>query len=217
MNTMNYINFVVLRLKSESLKSRIIHKSFFLKFTATATKSGMLPYFQRLIEGLKLYLVKTDNEDIKTLRPTALDTLASLARTIGTENFLPLATDTMNLGLTLIEDSDDPDLRRSCYNLFAAMSEVLKQDIASALPKIVDAMIVSVKSTEGVLADFKDEEGDPQPEDEDDELDQEYDIEKSDDEDDDDDDVLGYSVENAYMEEKEEAIVALKELAEYTG
>lgn len=183
----------------------------------------MLPFFPRLIEGLKFYLVKTDNEDIITLRPTAIDTLASLARTIGKENFLPLAGDTMNLGLTLIEDSTDPDLRRSCYNLFSAMGEVLKSDIESALPKIIESMIASVKSTEGIQPEF-DENDDENGingfngvEDEDDEANREFDIENSDGEDDDDDELGGFSVENAYMDEKEEAVVALKELAQNTG
>lgn len=42
---------------------------------------------------------------------------------------------------------------------------------------------------------------------------EEEDIEHSDDE---DDDIEGYSVENAYIEEKEESVLALKEIAEYT-
>lgn len=50
-----------------------------------------------------------------------------------------------------------------------------------------------------------------------DENDDEEDIENTDNEEDgDDDDVAGYSVENAYIEEKEEAIMALKEIAQYT-
>lgn len=189
--------------------------------SATAAKENMLPYFPRLIEALKVYLVKTDNEDLIQLRPTAIDTLASLARTIGRDNFLPLATDTMNLGLTLIDGSTDPDLRRSCYNLFSAMGEVLKTDIASALPKIVESMIISVKSTEGIQPDFDDNEdalNGVDDEDIDEDPSKEYDIENTDgEEDDDDDDVGAYSVENAYMDEKEEAVVALKELAENTG
>lgn len=46
----------------------------------------------------------------------------------------------------------------------------------------------------------------------------EEDIENSDNEDDndDDDDVIGYNVENAFVEEKEEAILALREIAEHT-
>lgn len=45
----------------------------------------------------------------------------------------------------------------------------------------------------------------------------EEDIENTDDEEDlDDDDVAGYRVNSAYVEEKEEAILALKEIAQYT-
>jgi len=188
--------------------------------TATAAKSNMLPYFPRLIQGLKMYLLITEDENICTLRPLAVDTLAALARTIGKENFLPLAVDTMNLGLALLMDSDDPDLRRSCYNLFGSMSEVLNDDMAEALPQIVGKMIESVKSSEGLLEEHKDDEDKNSADiaaslltaDVDDE---EIDIENSDEED--DDDIVGYSVENAYLDEKEEAIIGLRELAEHTG
>lgn len=176
--------------------------------TSNAANSNMLPYFQQLIEMLKMYLVKTDDESICTLRPNAIDTLAALARTIGKENFLPLAVDTMNLGLALIDDQSDPDLKRSCYNLFAAMSLILDDQISSALEKIVTSMIDSVKSTESILIGEKNGE---EVIDDNEDLNQEFDIEDSDG-DDDESDIMG--IENAYMEEKEEAVIALKEIAE---
>jgi hypothetical protein len=172
----------------------------------------MLPYFPQLIEGLKMYLVKTEDEDICALRPAAIDALAALARTIGKENFLPLAVDTMNLGLSLIEDKNDPDLKRSSYNLFAAMASILNEQIGSALERIVSSMIDSVKSTESIVLNDKENE---EIEDDQENNDQEIDIDNSDSENDDDEDFLG--IENSYMEEKEEAIIALKELAEHCG
>lgn len=183
--------------------------------TANAAKVYMLPYFPHLIEELKLYLIKSEDEDICAVRAQALDCLAALARTIGKQNFLPLAVDTMNLGLTLLKGCDDPELRSSCYNLFAAMSEVLNEEMASVLPELIDAMLTSVKSTEGIVPEFKDDEivdvFDTYQEET-----EEFDIENSDNEED-DDDIAGYSVENAYMAEKEEAIVALKDFAQHTG
>jgi importin-4 len=182
--------------------------------TSNAAKANLLPYFQQLIEGLKMYLVKTDDKDICTLRPSAIDTLAALARTIGKENFLPLAIDTMNLGLALIEDKEDPDLKRSCYNLFAAMASILNEEIGSAMDKIVSSMIDSIKSTDSIMCG-NDKESEEIIEDNCENIDQEFDIENSDDETEDDDELFG--IENAYMEEKEEAVIALKELAEYSG
>lgn len=189
--------------------------------TANAAKVHMLPYFPRLIESLKMYLVKTEDEDICALRPQAIDTFAALVRTIGKDNFLPLAVDTLNLGLTMLDNCDDPDLRRSCYNLFASMASSVKEDMAGSLTKIVESMLESVKSTEGIVPTFKDDNEDLvllNGADDEEEDDKEYDIENSDnDNDDEDDDIAGYSVENAYMDEKEEAILALMEFAEHTG
>lgn len=182
--------------------------------TSTAAKESMLPYFQQLIEGLKMYLVKTEDEDTVSLQPCAIDTLAALARTIGKDNFLPLAIDTMNFGLALIQDKSDPDLNRSCYNLFASMAMVLNEQMEPALDKIVGAMIDSVKSTDSIsIGNGKDVE--EVIEDNTENEDQEFDIENSDEETEEDDDIMG--IENSYMEEKEEAIIALKEIAEHTG
>lgn len=180
--------------------------------TSNAAKANLLPFFPQLIEGLKMYLVKTEDDDICSLRPCAIDTLAALARTIGKENFLPLAIDTMNLGLALLEDKDDPDLKRSCYNLFAAMAMILNEQIGSAMDKIVSSMIDSVKSTDSIMCGKDVEEV---IDDNSENIDQEFDIENSDDETEEDDELLG--IENAYMEEKEEAVIALKELAEHSG
>lgn len=187
--------------------------------TANAAKENMLPYFPRLIDSLKMYLVKSEDQDICTLRPQAIDTFAALVRTIGKDNFLPLAVDTLQLGLTMLDGCDDPDLRRSCYNLFASMASSVKEDMAGSLMKIVESMLESVKSTEGIVPTFKDDGNnliiDNEADDEED--DKEYDIENSDNENDEDEDIAGYSVENAYMDEKEEAILALMEFAEHTG
>lgn len=188
--------------------------------TTNAAKENMVPYFQQLIELLKPYLVITDNADIETLRPHAIDTLAALARQIGKENFMCIANDSMNIGFTLLS-VNEPETRRACYNLFASISASVNELMAQApLDKIVEMMIQSVKSTEGIVPTFKEDDEtldvvdtDPEPQDEN----QEIDIEQSDGEDEDDDDIAGYSVENAYMDEKEEAILALCELAEHTG
>lgn len=188
--------------------------------TATAAKEHMLPYFPQLIEGLKMYLVKTDNEDIIELRPQAIDTLATLARTIGKENFMPLASNTMTFALTLLDESnnDEPELRTSLYNLLAGLSEVVTVEMAPVLPKIVARMLDTVQNSEEVMASYRGEEtnGVDKANLLNDNSAAEIDIENSEDEDEDDEDIL-FSVENAYLDEKEEAIIALRSLAEFTG
>lgn len=154
---------------------------------ANAAKSNMLPYFPQLIAGLKMYLDKTDNAEILQLRPRAIDTLATLARTIGKENFMPLANDTMTFALTLLDEAtnDEPELKTSLYNLLAALAEVVNAEMAPVLEKIVGRMLDTVKSCEEVVPQFKangkanGENGD---------ADDEIDIELSDDEEDEDDD-----------------------------
>nr|XP_036220173.1 importin-4 isoform X2 [Bactrocera oleae] len=184
---------------------------------ANATNENMLPYFPRLITILQSYLAPTENEDIISLRPQAIDTLAALARTIGKQNFMPLATDTMTFALNLLEKAEDPDVRRALYNLIASLAEVVNEEMASVFPKVIERMFDSILSTEEVVPEFKDDDGVPAPAEEADENEDDIDIENSEGEDDDLDNIAGYSVENSYLDEKEEAILALKEFAEHTG
>lgn len=80
-----------------------------------------------------------------------LDTLGIFARTIGNENFLPMARESMELGIQLINKTNDPDLRKSAYGLFASVSSVLKQDMVAYLPTIMEVIIKAIKSDCGVV------------------------------------------------------------------
>lgn len=72
------------------------------------------------------------------------------------------------------------------YNLFAALAEVVSADIAPVLAKIVDRMLDSVKSSDDILPEFKDDSvADIDGNDENDDT-EDIDIETSDGEDDDD-------------------------------
>ncbi|XP_012138134.1 importin-4 isoform X2 [Megachile rotundata] len=189
---------------------------------AMASKEHMLPYFEKVIVILDSYLTEKQSEETMCLQVQAVDTLGVIARTIGDKNFAPLAGRSLNFGMELLKETEDPDLKKSIYGLFASISTIMKKDMAAALPEIIDYMITSIQSSEGIVPHLKEDETSAFPvyediSDNENENDEE-DIENTDNEDDyDDDDVAGYSVENAYIEEKEEAILALKEIAEHTG
>ncbi|XP_031846773.1 importin-4 [Nomia melanderi] len=185
---------------------------------ALASKEQMLPYFERVLSILNSYLSEQQTEETICLQVQAVDTLGVLARTIGNENFAPLADKSLNFGISLLKETQDPDLKKSIYGLFASISTILKKDMASALPEIIEYMILSIKSSEGIVPHYKEDESSALPVYDDineSENESEEDIENTDNEDD-DDDAVGYSVENVYIDEKEEAILALKEIAEQT-
>ena len=140
-----------------------------------------------------------------------LDTLGVIARSIGEATFLPFAEECLHFTLNLVKSKDDPDLRKCGYGVFASVATVLKNNISPALPTIVPLLLKAVESSEGVIAQIKDD-GDESsfPADA---LDDDEDVSPMDNDDDDEDDVAGYTVENAYLEEKEEACLALRELA----
>jgi hypothetical protein len=70
---------------------------------------------------------------------------------VGSEHFLPLAQGTVELGLNLLSKTDDPELRKSCYGLFAALSAVLKDDMRNILPTLVEPMLEALQSEEGIV------------------------------------------------------------------
>jgi len=80
-----------------------------------------------------------------------LDTLGVIARSIGKEHFAPLAATSLDLGIKLLRNTIDPDLRKSLYGLFAAISTVMKKEMAVTLPEIVEYMIMSIQSADGIL------------------------------------------------------------------
>lgn len=187
--------------------------------TANAAKEELVPYFAQIMDALKIYLTKEQPEETLCLQIQAVDTLGVLARTVGEETFRPLAQETLQLAMMLLKNVDDPDLRKSVYGLLASISTVIKGDIAVVLPDVVEIMLNSIKSQEGIVTEYKDDEENaafPVFEDLVDNPEDEEDIENSDSSDD-DLDVSCFNVENAFMEEKEEACLALGELARQAG
>ncbi|XP_076355100.1 importin-4-like isoform X1 [Tachypleus tridentatus] len=181
-----------------------------------ATKEALQPYFPQILEQLKVYLCEPQPGELLPLQVQAVDTLGVLARTIGRNHFIPMASDCMNMGLSLIDKVHDPDLRRCTYGLFASISVVLKGDMSPYLPVVMENMIDSLQSTEGIVTHFSEEDNKFPLFDELDDENDEEDIE-NDEDNDEENDVEGYSVENSYLEEKEDTCCALREIAANVG
>uniref|UniRef100_A0A668A623 Importin 4 n=1 Tax=Myripristis murdjan TaxID=586833 RepID=A0A668A623_9TELE len=180
---------------------------------ANAAKELLVPYFPPVIESLKGFLTAT-TEEMRPLQTQALDTLSVLARTIGNDVFSPLAAECVQLGLNLTDTIDDPDLRRCTYSLYSAVSTVSPDCLTPHLTAITTVMLLALKSTEGVTEDKTFVLLDDDDEDEDG---KDGDAVLEDEAEPDIHDVAGFSVENAYIDEKEDACDALGEIAFNTG
>ncbi|XP_051969767.1 importin-4-like [Xyrauchen texanus] len=182
---------------------------------ANAAKELLVPYFPPVIDSLKGFLTDTRDE-MRALQTQALDTLSVLAHTVGKEVFSPLAADCVQLGLNLTDAVDDPDLRRCTYSLFSALSEVSPDCLTPHLTPITTVMLLSLRSTEWVTSHLEEDKQFVLLDDDDDEGEEGDVVLDEDGENDgevDDTDVSGFSVENAYIDEKEDACDALGEIA----
>ncbi|KAF7988730.1 hypothetical protein HCN44_001303 [Aphidius gifuensis] len=232
--------FVILETEASTVHLRELALSA-ISASSNASKENMLPYFPKIMSILDIYLVNTNNEFVREfddddprmesnpncLLVQSLDTLGVLARTIGEKNFSPFITKSMNLSITLLTEVYDPDVRKSIYGLLASLALLTKKEMAPVLPQILDYIINSMQSSDGVVTYYKDDapivnsqftvyEDLDEKENEDEEDIENTDNEDDNDDDDADDDVAGYSVINSYIEEKEEAILALREIAHWT-
>lgn len=183
---------------------------------ANAAKELLVPYFPPVIESLKGFLTTT-TEEMRSLQTQSLDTLSVLARTIGKDVFSPLAAECVQLGLNLTDTIDDPDLRRCTYSLYSAVSTVSPECLTPHLTAITTVMLLALKSNEGITAHLEEDKTFVLLDDDDDDA-EEKDVDFLEDEPETDiHDVAGFSVENAYIDEKEDACDALGEIAFSTG
>ncbi|XP_066250026.1 importin-4-like [Euwallacea similis] len=210
--------FVALHPQCSSIQLKRVALSA-LGAAATAVKGGIMPYFQKIIQVLNFYINSDPNSEIHQIQCYAIETLAVVAQFVGVENFKPLATDTLHLGMRILDQTQDPDVKKSIYALFAALAIVMKEDLSPVLPKIVQEMIESIQSSEGIVTHYDEEQKE--------EVDVYGDL--SDEEGNGEEDIEGsstasedstqcrYSVENSYNEEKELACQALREICSNTG
>jgi hypothetical protein len=96
---------------------------------------------------------------LSNVHTQALDALGVLVRTLG-KTHMQLSEDCLKLGMTLIEQKiSDPDIRRTAFGLFSAVASIVGENMNPFLEKIIKSMLVSVESTEGLIAHFTEEEG----------------------------------------------------------
>ncbi|XP_075067258.1 importin-4 [Mixophyes fleayi] len=177
---------------------------------ANGAEELLRPYFPSIMEVLKVHLVQTGEEG-RPVQIQCLETLGVLVYALGKETFLALAEDCCLLGLNLCDRIDDPNMRSCAYNLFAALSEVMEEGISNHLEKMTTMMLLSLKSKEGIVIHYNENRSFMLFDDEADEEDAV--IQDEEEEEEEDPDIEGFSVENAYVDEKEQACSSLAVIA----
>lgn len=183
-----------------------------------AVKEHIMPYFQKTVEILNVFISTSPESDIYELQSYAIECLATLADNVEPEHFKPIAPQTLQLALKTLDESDDPDIRKAVYALCSALTGVLKDEILPALPKIIEQMINTVQSSEGIVAHYEEEEKDgldiyDELSESDEDCEEDIENESTDS----DSTQCRYSVENSYNDEKEQACISLGEICKHMG
>ncbi|GAB1298904.1 Importin-4 [Apodemus speciosus] len=182
---------------------------------ATAAQDSLLPYFPTVMQHIREFLL-SGHDDFHLVQIQSLETLGVLARALG-ESMKPLAEECCQLGLGLCVHIDDPDVRRCTYSLFAALSGLMGEGLGPYLPQITTLMLLSLRSTEGIvpqydgISSFLLFDDDSEAEEEEELMDEDMEEEE------DDSEISGYSVENAFFDEKEDTCTALGEISMNTS
>jgi len=200
---------------------------------ANAVKSAFIPYFDSVLAPLQAYLTMQHTDETQVLLTTSMSTLATLARCVGKDKFSrEFADQCVSIGMRVVEANDDPDVRRCAYGLFGAVSSIVQADMAAVLEPCVVLMLKTLQSTEGIHLEMNGDNGclgggadgaeaanlplesldDCCVDDGEICLDSASDAEA-----DDLDDVKAIGVENAYVSEKEQALITLREFSVECG
>merc|ERR1719282_1497637 len=154
---------------------------------ASACRGAIVPYMSRVMPRLEQYLTMHHTPETQVLLTQSMATLGTLARAVGQQHFSKeFAEKCVNIGLELVKNNDDPDVRKCAFSLFGSVATVVKADMGAQLVGfLVDLMLKTIQNTEGLSLEM---EG-----------------------------VKAVSIQNAFVEEKECALVALKDLSVECG
>lgn len=147
------------------------------------------------------------------LQSSALDTLATLASAAG-EAFVPMARESLRLAGQLVTAETDPDIRRAALNLSCSVVSLpnAPDELLSAVPKILECLMETLKSTEGIgvkmIGDNDDDAAAAA-------FDAFEDLDDADlDDGEDGEEIEHFTIENSYMEEKHTALSSIIRMAQ---
>ena len=185
---------------------------------SNAVKGAIVPYMETVMPRLEQYLTMQHNDETQVLLTISMTTLGTLARATGQQHFSKeFAERCVQIGLELVKNNDDPDVRKCAYSLFGSVATVVKADMGTQLVGfLVELMLKTIQNTEGLSYELEDNDTNIPLED----LSDEEDIESDDEGDKTQDDMEGVravTIHNSFVQEKEYAIAALKDLSVECG
>ncbi|XP_043285830.1 importin-4-like isoform X2 [Venturia canescens] len=164
------------------------------------------------IVDILIEILQPPTEGTKSLLVQAVKSLAALVRHVESASLRAANPRFLEIGLELVQSTNDPEVRKTVYGLLASISRVLKKNMAPALPRIVDSVIEGLSRAE----DAVNNESVENPSLSFPVFDVGSDLDEGDEdvEDSDDEDAARRGPRSPWVEEKIEAISALRQMAE---
>jgi len=183
---------------------------------ANASKGAISPYLEVIWPCLERLLSAQHTQETEVLLIQSMATLGTIARAVGQENFSrEFSEKCLNIGMELVQNNDNPEIRKCAYALFGAVASVVKEEMATVIGPCVGLMLKSIQSTEGITLEVGDGYAEGLPLEE---LSDEEDLTDEDSQDTADlEDVKALTVQNEYISEKEFAVSALKDFSVECG
>jgi hypothetical protein len=169
--------------------------------TAVAAEEEFLPYFQPVIQMMKMPLQATE-EDQFPIRGRSLECVGHMAIAVGRDAMSPHLMECMNYAMQglLLEDSE---LAEFTFAFFCNIAKVFEQEFDPFLQQLVPRLVDAGNTSDGAIIGEAAEE--------------EVGGFSDDDDDEDGDGRITLSVRTALLDAKAGAIEALGSLAEFTG
>lgn len=127
---------------------------------AQAAKGKFADYAQQVFSILQEAMQQTSDELIP-LRARATHTAGSVIRALPTESASVYTERFVELVLNGLGTLDHYDLRESSFRFFGCLCNIMKDEFAPLIPKVMPFAIAALKNTNGIVMQCEDEENDP--------------------------------------------------------
>lgn len=125
---------------------------------ASAAEQAFIPYAERVLELMKIFMVLTSDEDLRS-RARATELVGIVAMSVGRARMEPILPPYIEAAISGF-GLEFSELREYTHGFFSNIAEILEEGFAQYLPHIVPLVFNSCNLDDGSAVDIDDSDGD---------------------------------------------------------